>query len=352
MKYLRKPKHMPLWQVIALDVLLVGVILVVFAFFHHVLPAMISEYELQQFLAQQTEPPLTQPTEPVETDPLPTTATDETTEPTEPDLRTEWQKKFEDHFTDEVVITENSYTSPEVSITIETVVETVNNRQVTYYLADVYVASLDNFKTYTAYDQMRYYIAQDMEAMSKASNAILAISGDYFSSQKNGFIVRNGETYISNRDNNICVLFPDGTLETYDRGTYEIDDILARDPVQVWSFGPVLLDPDGTVRDKYDVTEAISFANPRSAIGYYEPGHYCLLVVDGRQDHSYGLTIPQLAQVFVDRGCKVAYNLDGGASAVAYFDGQIISKQSRYRELSDIILITETGYTAGEKEGQ
>ena len=350
MKYLRKPKHMPLWQVIVLDALLVGITLLVYAFFHHVLPRWIAEYELQQFLAQQTEPvyETTQQTEPPVTD---------TTEPsdsvpvetTEPDLRTEWQKKFADKFTDEVVITDNSYTSPEVSVTIETVVEKVDGRQVTYYVADVYVASLDNFKTYTAYDQMRCYIAQDAEKMAVACNAIYGISGDCFSMQKNGFLVRNGQVYVNNRNNNICVLFPDGTMETYDRATYKVEDIMARDPVQVWSFGPVLLDPDGTVRDRYEVSDAISYSNPRSAVGYYEPGHYLLVTVDGRQNHSYGLSIPQLAQVFADRGCKVAYNLDGGATAVATFGGEVISKQSNYRELSDMLIITESGYTTHRK---
>lgn len=351
MKYLRKRRHLPLWQVIVLDLLLVGVILLVFAFFHHVLPSWISEYELQQYLAQQTDPIPVETTLPEDTEPV-SQPTEGTVETTEPDLRTEWQKKFEDKFTDEVIITENSYSSPEVSITIETVVEKINNRQTTYYVADVYVASLDNFKTYTAHDQMRYYIAQDVKQMAEAANAIFALSGDYFSAQKNGFIVRNGVPYITNRNNNMCVLFSDGTMETYDRGAYKVEDILARDPLQVWSFGPVLLDPDGTVRDRYEVSEAVSYPNPRSAIGYFEPGHYLLVTVDGRQDHSYGLTIPQLAQVFVDRGCKVAYNLDGGASAVAVFNGEIFTKQSRYRELSDILIITEAGYVYGGKEEQ
>ena len=347
MKYLRKPKHMPLWRVVLLDALVIGVALVIFALFHHVLPKWISEYELQQFLAQQTEPvyEATEQTEPPATDSTGATG-EQPAETTEPDLRTEWQKKFADKFTDEVLITENSYSSPEVSVTIETVVEKVNNRQVTYYVADVYVASLENFKTYTAYDQMRYYIAQDGADMAVASNAIYAISGDYFSAQKNGFLVRNGQVYANNRNNNICVLFPDGTMETYDRATYRVEDIMARNPLQVWSFGPVLLDPDGTVRDSYEVSEAISYANPRSAIGYFEPGHYLLVTVDGRQNHSYGLTIPQLAQVFADRGCKAAYNLDGGATAVAMYEGEVISKQSNYRELSDILLITDSYYKA------
>ena len=333
-------KQTPLWVLIALDLLLVGVILVAFAFFHHVLPTQIAEHRLQQLLEQQAEPcyDVMEETKAAVSDCA------------DAEGLTEWQMRFADHFTDKVVITENSYTSPEVCVTIETVVETINRQQVTYYVADVYVASLDNFKTYTAHDQMFAFVSQDSEEMAVASNAIFAISGDYFSNQKNGFLLRNSEVYANNRNNSICVLFPDGTMETYDRGTYKIEDIMARDPVQVWSFGPVLLDANGAVRESYSVSNAIRMANPRSAIGYYEPGHYLLVVVDGRQKHSYGMTIPQLAQIFADRGCECAYNLDGGGSAVALFGGKNYSKPSVDRKIADIVVVTEDGYTPHKKE--
>lgn len=346
MKYLKKRNNTPLWLVITLDLLAVGVVLVTFAFFHHVLPAIVTQQQLKQDMAQ-PRPVQTQPTV-TETVPQ----TDDATGETEVlDLRTPWQKKFADHFTDEVVVTDNSYTSPEVSITIDTVTVDIGNRQSVYYVADVYVSSLDNFKTHTAHGQMRYFDTQDAAQMAQQSNAILAISGDFLTYQKSGFLMRNGQVYAADRNNTACVLYADGTMETLDKGAYSIDDVLAKNPVQVWSFGPALLDAEGKVRDKYDVSTAVSYPNPRSAIGYYEPGHYCFVVVDGRQDHSYGLNIPQLAQVFEDLGCKAAYNLDGGGSAVMVYDGQVYSHQSNGgRDLGDILLITEAGYTAGKRE--
>ena len=345
--------------VIAFDLLLAGVLLLTFAFFHHVLPAIQSELESQrrEEQLQQTQPLTTQPTiVPQATEP-PTEATTEPavteTEPTEPPVpKTEWQIKFADKFTDEVVVTENSYTSPEVSITIETVVIGEGASRITYYVADVYIASLDNFKTYTAHGQMNYFDTQPATEMAAEANAIFAISGDFLTYQKSGFLMRNGEIYVSDRNYSICVLYPDGTMETHDRGSYQIQDILDRNPVQVWSFGPVLLDANGQPRDSYDISDAVSFPNPRSAIGYYEPGHYCLVIVDGRQEgHSAGMRIPQLAQVFADLGCTCAYNLDGGGTAVMLFNGEIFSRQSNGgRDLGDILLITEAGYTG--KEGQ
>lgn len=350
MRYLKKPKHMAIWKVVILDILLVGVILVVFAFFHHVLPAIISNYEREQAQLEQrvTEPTETQ-TQPTETEPVQTeepTEAETTEPPTEPDNRTEWQKKFEEHFTDEVVITDTSYTSPNVSITVETVTTELRGKPVTYHVADIYVASMENFKTYTANGEMRYFGTQDLESMVADSGAIVAISGDFLTYQKSGFLMRNGVSYVEDHSRySACVLFEDGTMETYYGKDYEVEDLKARGAVQVWSFGPVLLDENGEVRENYDeVPQAVAYSNPRSAIGYYEPGHYCFVVVDGRQaGYSDGMLMSELAAVFQQLGCNAAYNLDGGGTAVMAFQGQAYSRQSNGgRDLGDILLITES----------
>ena len=88
-------------------------------------------------------------------------------------------------------------------------------------------------------------------------------------------------------------------------------------------------DENGKVKSSYDAASGISGAHPRSAVGYFEPGHYCFIVVDGRQDHSHGLTISELAKVFEELGCKAAYNLDGGGSA------QILVNNRRSLMISD-----------------
>ena len=195
----KRNKQLPLWAVCILDALLIGVILVTFAFFHHVYPRMVAQRELEQLL-QNTVPAQTEAvTQPAQTQ-APTEATEppqETTQPTAPDNRTEWQIKFADKFTEDVVMTENSYSSPEVSITIEKISTSVDGNPVTYYLADVYVASLDNFQTYTAYNQFVYYGAQDAIGMTKATGAIFAVNGDYLTVQKSGFVVRNSDVLLS-----------------------------------------------------------------------------------------------------------------------------------------------------------
>lgn len=354
----KRHRSMPVVVVVFIDALVAGLILLVFAFFHHVMPWLITEKKLQdaqnnptqpQMSVVETVPETAAPTDP----PIETEAFTEPTVPltTEPDTRTPWQIKFEEHFSDEVIITENSYKSPEVSVTIDTHKIEIEGEQIVYYVADIYVASIDNFVAAVANNDMSYYSTQKSTELDKNAKAIISICGDFVTYQKTGFMMRNREIYVD--DNNrysICALYSDGTMDTFDAKDYRIDDIKAKDPVQVWSFGPVLLDEDGTVRDKYQVSSTVAQRNPRSAVGYYEPGHYCFVVVDGRQKHSAGIKIPALAAVFEELGCAKAYNLDGGGSAVMMFNHKQFSKQSNGadRKLGDLLVIRDSYFDAEE----
>ncbi len=329
-----------------MDLLLIGIFLLSFSFFHHVLPAIESEREAQRLEQQNPQETTfdTQPLPPEISDTQPDSTDPTETEPTEPPRpKTEWQLKFAEHFTDEVVITENSYTSPYVSITIDRVSYGSGWTAVTYYVADIYVASLDNFKTYTAHNEMSYFSKQDVLEMDAECGAMLSVSGDFYSYQKTGFLMRNGYLYKSDRTYcDICVLYDNGELATYPRDGYDHQEILDRGAVQIWNFGPSLLDENGKVLEKYKINDHIASDNPRSGIGYYEPGHYCLVVVDGRDyDYSVGISIPKFAKIFEELGCKVAYNLDGGGSAVMVFDDKLHSCPSEDRNLSDIVIVVD-----------
>ena len=79
--------------------------------------------------------------------------------------------------------------------------------------------------------------------------------------------------------------------------------------------------------------------NPRSAIGYFAPGHYCFVVVDGRQKgYSEGMSLDELASTLASLGCQTAYNLDGGATAMMVFQGKLVNQPTNGgRTSSDII---------------
>ena len=314
---------------VLVDTLLTGLILLAFSFFHHVLPT----YKSRASAVEYTPEPVIEEVIHVEV-----TA--------EPDSRTEWQIKHAEHFSDQVTRTENSYKSPNVSIEIKTVTVGEGSEQNVYHVADIYIASIENFAAYTANNELKYFSTQNALEMDKAANALLSMTGDFYSYQKTGFLVRNGAVYMTDDTYcDICVMYYDGTIETYERNSFDKEEILAREPYQIWNFGPSLLDKEGKAIDEFDVSLTVMYPNPRSALGYYEPGHYCFVVVDGRQkDYSKGMLLPELADVFEELGCKAAYNLDGGGSALMMFNNERYSQQSNgaNRELGDILVIRES----------
>lgn len=270
--------------------------------------------------------------------------------------KTEWQIRFAEHFTDEVVITDHSYSSPNVSIDITTHQEIIDGYQQVWYVADIYIASIDCFRCFARGNSFDHYVKVQADELAQEANALLAINGDYCNAQvQSGFYVRNGQVYDTHQTVvDICVLYSDGTMETYGKKDYKVDEVLEREPYQVWKFGPRFLTKEGGVKKEFNAAGGLWIGNPRSAIGYYEPGHYCFVMVDGRQKNwSRGLTLEQMSQLFADLGCKCAYNLDGGASATMTFMGQLFNKQSSYRKIGDILMIGEPdGSWPIPKEGE
>lgn len=231
-----------------------------------------------------------------------------------------------------------SYRSDRISVTVEKVQTQIEDNPVTYFVADIYIRDLNCLRTGLSdgYDQ---YVTE----MAADNNAILAISGDYYRGMKKGLVIRNGELIRKslNDKRDICVLYADGVMETYLAKHKDVSSIMERGPWQSWCFGPALLDDEGQPKTKFNTT--VSGANPRAAIGYYEPGHYCFVLVDGRDpEYSFGLTMKQLSQLFYDLGCKAAFNLDGGQTAVLATQHEEINQRvKKNRGCSDMIYLSD-----------
>lgn len=214
--------------------------------------------------------------------------------------------------------------------------------KITYYIADVYVTNAGVIQTAFANDTYGKNIKASVNSMAEAHDAIFAINGDFYGNSEEGIVIRNGVKYRENlNDADICVLFTDGTMQTYTCDEFDADAVIERGAWQAWCFGPELLDGNGNVLSSFNTTTYLNSQNPRSAIGYIEPGHYILATVDGRMEgYSKGATLSELAAIMSDEGCLYAYNLDGGKSAMMYFDGEIINKpDGDGRDISDIIYI-------------
>lgn len=107
-------------------------------------------------------------------------------------------------------------------------------------------------------------------------------------------------------------------------------------------------EPNLTDAYKVDaVNVSISGVEPRTGIGYLGKNHFLILVVDGRQEgYSRGMNFEEMAKVFEEAGCELAYNLDGGGSVTLYQDGQIINSPcplvGKERNISDILYVSRT----------
>ena len=88
---------------------------------------------------------------------------------------------------------------------------------------------------------------------------------------------------------------------------------------------------------------AIGGRNPRTAIGYTSDHNLILMVADGREGSSIGMTLMELANFMKSIGCIGAINLDGGGSTVMYVNGQVVNKPQVKGgiPLSNALVLTE-----------
>jgi exopolysaccharide biosynthesis protein len=311
------------WGVVLMDVVALIVALNVFALFHHVLPVYLGSAKKHIVSVSAPSPVATAA-------PAAEAAASQAPKPSYPPG--DFSATFPGY--DTGYSKTLSYQSDDVRIAIDQ----IQKNEVTGYVADIWIRNISFFRTAFARDQYGRGLHEMPLDIADRVQAILAISGDYYGSREKGVVIRNGDLYRDTVIADTCVLFADGTMEVYPKESFNVDQVVAQEAYQAWSFGPNLL-VDGKAPESFD--SEVTGLNPRSALGYYEPGHYCFVVIDGRQPgYSKGATLPQLAQLFESLGCKEAYNLDGGKSAMMTFQGNVVSQPyDGGRKISDILYI-------------
>lgn len=150
-------------------------------------------------------------------------------------------------------------------------------------------------------------------------------------------------------------LQPDGgvvlsAVPTTEEATF-IRSLTAGEDMRIdWSLGwPGLTDGIGgshiLVQDGanalHSCSGAICSRNPRTGIGLMPDGRIVLVVVDGRQHGSVGMSLAELASFFLGLGATSAMNLDGGGSSAMAIKGQIVNDPSDgfERAVTNAILI-------------
>lgn len=329
----KRKKRMPAAAAIIIDLLIAALALYFFSLYYFLLPQDLSDKaqplpkatstvtEFKAIIPLKTEEPdtLTQA-------PSPTAVQDDSM----------WGPKFQGIFTDgDVEKTPNSYRSANISISIDK----VQGDGITYYVADIYLKDLKYFKTAFAKGKYGKGLHDGTDEIAAENNAILAINGDYYGNNA-GPVVRNGVLYREEKYKDVLVMNYDGSMQTLTAAELDMDKIKEEGVYQIWTFGPMLL-KDGQPMTTFNSN--LMRENPRTAVGYFEPGHYCFVLVDGRQPgYSNGMTLQQLSELFYNLGCSAAYNLDGGQSSEMVFFNEFVNQPYKGgRSVSDIVYIAE-----------
>lgn len=210
----------------------------------------------------------------------------------------------------------------------------------------VYVTLRDvsQFRTGTSAGRPPWDTTSTVPQMAKRYHAVLAINGDYFGYHNEGIVCRNGTVLrcrpTSYRDE--LLVHRNGDLSVLLSPTQEDWDAVAPDVLHSFCFGPALV-VDGALNEQAcDTTMNLGKSKPtqRMAIGQIGPLQYLFVATEGPENPgSVGFSLEQLAQLMLDMGCSVAYNLDGGSSSTVVLNYQKINALStgKCRPVSDCI---------------
>lgn len=171
------------------------------------------------------------------------------------------------------------------------------------------------------------------------------------------YIINNGKvTAIAHGNAAIppgaVVLSAHGTMETVLAGLKVGDKIKVTQTLgDIWDktshaigAGPRLV-KNGSVlltsKEEQFPSDITSGRAPRTAVGVTKEGHLLLLVVDGRQQSSMGMTLQELALLMQETGAVDAMNLDGGGSSEMVINGTFVNTPSdgRERSVGDALMI-------------
>lgn len=186
----------------------------------------------------------------------------------------------------------------------------------------------------------------DATETAKKHNVVFAMNTDYYTyrvavnnNRHTGVVIRDGrilydDPYTEKQVTNsmfpnldMLAFMPDGNLKVYHSWEKTAQEFIDEGVQTVYSFGPYLL-LDGKVSERAYANNENK--NPRCAIGMVEPGHYVAIMCEGRLKRSAGVTISYLAKMMRAKGCQVAFNMDGGQTAVMVFMGKQLNQIGAY----------------------
>ena len=222
--------------------------------------------------------------------------------------------------------------------------ETREAAGVVWRIAWVEVASPTPLRTAYAGKTIKKDTTGLVTVMAKQHNAIVAINGDNYTNEKakHSFIYRMGEKRQDklNKQKDILIIDENGDFHTFVKsaGADKFEKDTGHKIVNAFMFGPALVQNGEVLTLDKEYNFNPNGREPRCAIGQLDTLSYVLVIADGRGNSgSDGATHKELAEFMASLGCKEAYNLDGGNSAIMVYNNEIYNYKARERDVADVI---------------
>ena len=220
-------------------------------------------------------------------------------------------------------------------------IETTRAYDTTIVIARVKIADPSQMRTAMAdkYGSTRYALPR---IITKRTNSVFAVNGDFFNYHTKGYLVRQGKVYRENPKPEMDMLIIDenGDFHVIIDPTMEKIQQFEHEMINTFTFGPVLIENGEIVRDNYQDDIGYDRKTQRMVMAQDGPLSYVFVATEGPENKdSVGLTIPEMMEFMDTLNVQVAYNLDGGSSSAMLLGNDKINGLSsgKVRPLCDIL---------------
>jgi exopolysaccharide biosynthesis protein len=247
-------------------------------------------------------------------------------------------------------LTADSYTSDTAQVKVSKHTRGSGSDLITWFVADITVSDATIVRSAFAGDEFGENIIANPSEIAQQAGAVLAINGDYYGFRDTGIVIRNGVAYRDKGARQGLACYADGSMRLYDETATTAARLVADGVWNTLSFGPGLVEGGAVIAgiDSVEIdtnvgNHSVQGQQPRTGVGVVAANHVLFVVVDGRSaGYSRGVTMTEFAEIFVELGATVAYNLDGGGSSAVVFNGSLVNNplgKGQERGTSDILYV-------------
>ena len=181
--------------------------------------------------------------------------------------------------------------------------------------------------------------------MAASANAVIAISGDFYTFRQLGITVYQRQLYrFAPKSVDTCFFTSTGDMLFSRAGEISSQDeaqqfITDNDVTFAVAFGPVMVEDGQAVEcSSYPIGE-VNRTYSRTVIGMRDTRHYILMTVNYEDNHSVAATLNDATSFILTKGVVKAYALDGGQTSTMVMNGHTVNRPDwgNQRTQSDII---------------